>query len=312
MHTYKLGRILSAGQERGVIATATHHIDIGLALADERLSDVQAVLNRWFELEPRLAAIAEDPPHKAILEGDIDLLAPLAPRSIICAGANYKDHLLEMLAARGVDVSNWSRNPEARPWFFLKSIGCVAAPGQDVSISSFDWNIDWEVELAAVIGRTTRRATPSNALDNVAGYTVANDLSARGRLKRSDAADGSPFVFDWVGHKVFDGSCPLGPWMLPASQVPDPQNMRLGLSVNGETMQDSNTSDMIFSLAEQIAEISATLTLQPGDIILTGTPAGVGSGRGQFLKDGDLVEATIYGIGTLKNRVVLAEDQAIA
>ena len=156
--------------------------------------------------------------------------------------------------------------------------------------------MDWEVELAAVIGRTAKNVPEDKALSYVAGYTIANDLSARDRGRRPTFGDTSPFKADWTKHKSFDGSCPLGPWIVPASDIKDPQNLGLKLWVNGVLKQDSNTSDMIFNLAEQIATCPRGMTLHPGDLILTGTPAGVGAGtrrvpqgrrRGEDLDRGD-------------------------
>ena len=133
-----------------------------------------------------------------------------------------------------------------------------------------------------MIGRPAKHVPMEKALSYVAGYTVANDLSARDRGRRPHIADTSPFKADWVAHKSFDGSCPLGPWIVPASDIKDPQNLAIKLWVNGEIKQDSNTGKMIFNLAEQIAHLSSRLTLHPGDLILTGTPAGVGAGRGEY------------------------------
>ena len=139
------------------------------------------------------------------------------------------------------------------------------------------------------------------ALDHVAGYTVGNDLSARDLTKRAQVPDSSPFKFDWLSQKCFDGSCPLGPWIVPAHQLPDPQKLALKLWVNDKLMQDSSTSRMIFDTAEQIAMLSARVTLQPGDLVLTGTPAGVGMPRRVFLKPGDVVKLWIEGIGELSH-----------
>jgi 2-keto-4-pentenoate hydratase/2-oxohepta-3-ene-1,7-dioic acid hydratase in catechol pathway len=172
-----------------------------------------------------------------------------------------------------------------------------------VKISGVSDNVDWEVELAAVIGRTARNVPEDKALSYVAGYTIANDLSARDRGRRSGAGEGSPFASDWTKHKSFDGACPLGPWIVPASQIKDPQNLGLKLWVNGILKQDSNSKDMIFNLAEQIARLSDGMTLHPGELILTGTPAGVGSARGEYLKAGDVVKLWIEDIGELTNRM---------
>ena len=137
------------------------------------------------------------------------------------------------------------------------------------------------------------------ALDCVAGYTIADDLSARDAMRRDKNPNTSPFHFDWVSQKCFDGACPLGPWIVPASEIRDPQALGLKLWVNGELMQDSHTSKMIFDTAEQIAMLSSRVTLQPGDLVLTGTPAGVGMGRARFLAPGDTVKLWIEDIGEM-------------
>ena len=172
-----------------------------------------------------------------------------------------------------------------------------------MKISGVSDRVDWEVELAAVIGRAAKNVSQEKALGYVAGYTIANDLSARDRGHRANISETSPFKADWTKHKTFDGSCPLGPWIVPASDIGDPQNLGLKLWVNDVLKQDSNTKDMIFNLAEQIAQLSSGMTLHPGDLVLTGTPAGVGSARGEFLKAGDVVKLWIEKIGTLTNKM---------
>jgi 2-keto-4-pentenoate hydratase/2-oxohepta-3-ene-1,7-dioic acid hydratase in catechol pathway len=136
-------------------------------------------------------------------------------------------------------------------------------------------------------------------LDHVAGYTIANDLSARDFVVRDGIEANSPFRFDWIAHKGFDGACPLGPWIVPARDIPDPQRLGLKLWVDDEEMQNSNTRHMIFSVAEQIEELSARVTLHPGDLILSGTPSGVGMGRNVFLKSGQRLRLWIENIGEL-------------
>jgi 2-keto-4-pentenoate hydratase/2-oxohepta-3-ene-1,7-dioic acid hydratase in catechol pathway len=155
-----------------------------------------------------------------------------------------------------------------------------------------------------IIGRTAKEVSTDEALDHVAGYTIANDLSARDLSRRAGVSEGSPFRFDWLAHKSFDGACPLGPWITPASAIDDPQSLAIELKVNGQTMQSSHTSKMIFSVAEQIAHLSEKLTLYPGDIILTGTPAGVGSATGRFLAAGDMVSISIEGLGELSHEMI--------
>jgi 2-keto-4-pentenoate hydratase/2-oxohepta-3-ene-1,7-dioic acid hydratase in catechol pathway len=189
-----------------------------------------------------------------------------------------------------------------KPWHFLKAgRSTLAAAGDTVRITGLSKTMDWEIELAAVIGRAAKNVPLDQALDNVAGYTIANDLSARDMGRRPHVPDTAPFKFDWVAHKNFDGSCPLGPWIVPREDIPDPQKLGLKLWVNDVIKQDSNTGQMIFTLAEQIEHLSSRITLQPGDVILTGTPAGVGAARPEFLKAGDVVKLWIENIGTLTN-----------
>src|SRR5690242_21228196 len=135
------------------------------------------------------------------------------------------------------------------------------------------------------------------------GYTIANELSARDLGRRDQLPDATPFKWDWVGQKCFDDACPIGPWIVPASDIKDPQKLGIKLWVNDVIKQDSNTSDMIFNLAEQLSHLSSRITLYPGDIILTGTPAGVGAARKEFLKAGDTTRVWVEGIGTLTNKM---------
>jgi 2-keto-4-pentenoate hydratase/2-oxohepta-3-ene-1,7-dioic acid hydratase in catechol pathway len=231
------------------------------------------------------------------------LLAPvLYPGAIFCAGANYTDHVLEMARAQNAPPPPDPHQVGLAPWHFIKtSRGSVVGPGARVALPAYSQKVDWEVELAAVIGRPAKDVTIERALDCVAGYTIGNDLSARDAMRRPHLPDASPFKVDWLSQKCFDGSCPLGPWITPASEIADPQKLGMKLWVNDELMQDSNTSQMIFTTAEQIAHLSTRVTLQPGDLVLTGTPAGVGMGRGRFLKPGDRVRLWIEGIGELSH-----------
>jgi 2-keto-4-pentenoate hydratase/2-oxohepta-3-ene-1,7-dioic acid hydratase in catechol pathway len=233
------------------------------------------------------------------------LLAPVRfPSAIYCAGSNYADHANEMAARDNRPAPPDPHTLGLKAWHFIKAPRAITDPGTRVKISGYCEQMDWEIELAAVIGRTAKDVTADKALNYVAGYTIANDLSARDRGKRANMPDASPFKWDWTKHKTFDGSCPLGPWIVPASDIGDPQRLGLKLWINGVLKQDSNTSEMIFTLAEQIEQLSAGMTLYPGDIILTGTPAGVGAGRGEFLKAGDVVKLWIEKIGELENRMV--------
>jgi 2-keto-4-pentenoate hydratase/2-oxohepta-3-ene-1,7-dioic acid hydratase in catechol pathway len=231
------------------------------------------------------------------------LLAPvLYPGAIYCAGANYTDHMAEMARAQGQTPGPTMKELGEKPWHFVKtSKSSVVGPDTRVKLPVYSQMVDWEVELAAVIGKVARDVPVERALAHVAGYTIANDLSARDVMRRDKNPATSPFHYDWLSQKCFDGSCPLGPWIVPADEIPDPQNLGLKLWVNDTLMQDSNTSRMIFDTAEQIAMLSSRVTLQPGDLVLTGTPAGVGMPRRVFLKAGDSVKLWIEGIGELRH-----------
>ncbi len=236
----------------------------------------------------------------------VRLLAPvLYPGAIYCAGANYTDHMAEMARAQGQTPGPTMKELGEKPWHFIKtSRSSIVGPGAKVKLPVYSQMIDWEVELAAVIGKVARDVSVERALDYVAGYTIGNDLSARDVMRREKNPSSSPFHYDWLSQKCFDGSCPLGPWIAPADEIPDPQKLGLKLWVNDTLMQDSSTSKMIFDTAEQIAMLSSRVTLQPGDLVLTGTPAGVGTPRRLFLKPGDKVRLWIERIGELSHTMV--------
>jgi len=232
------------------------------------------------------------------------LLAPLPhPPTIFCAGANYADHAAAMARKHGMAEPADPHEQGLKPWHFIKAAGTVADPGATIIAADYSKELDWEVELAAVIGRPCKDVPKEKALNYVAGYVVANDVSARDRGRRPGIEPTSFFKMDWSKHKSFDGSCPIGPWITPASDIADPQKLTLKLWVNGELKQDSNTAKMLFTLAEQIEQLSINMTLHPGDLILTGTPAGTGAESGEFLKSGDVVKVWIEGIGEFSNKI---------
>jgi 2-keto-4-pentenoate hydratase/2-oxohepta-3-ene-1,7-dioic acid hydratase in catechol pathway len=211
------------------------------------------------------------------------------PGKIVCVGLNYLDHIRESGA-----------EPPAEPLIFAKFPSAVIGAGDPIPIDeSLTKRVDWEVELAVVIGRTARRVERAAALDHVFGYTVANDVSARD-LQFGDG--------QWVRGKSLDGFCPLGPEVVTADEIPDPQALALRTTVNGEVMQDSSTAEMVFGVAELIAFCSRSFTLEPGDVMLTGTPWGCGEFMDppRSLHPGDVVEVSIEGIGSLRNPVVAA------
>uniref|UniRef100_A0A7S0ZY25 Fumarylacetoacetase-like C-terminal domain-containing protein n=1 Tax=Noctiluca scintillans TaxID=2966 RepID=A0A7S0ZY25_NOCSC len=212
-----------------------------------------------------------------------------SPPAIYCIGLNYKRHAAEA----GMDIPKF-------PIFFMKPPTAVVAHGDAIRIPAVchPEEVDWEVELAVVIGKAAKNVSAKTALDHVLGYTVANDVSARRWQGKKGGGQ-------WCRAKVFDTFCPLGPRLVPASEIPDPNQLALSCTVNGEVMQQSNTSDMIFSVAHIIEFLSEGTTLLPGTVILTGTPEGVGFARKPplFLKPGDSVTVSIEGIGELTNPV---------
>ena len=232
------------------------------------------------------------------------LLAPVPfPPTIFCAGANYADHAAAMARRQGHQEPADPHELGLKPWHFIKAGRTITAPGATVKASHYAKDLDWEIELAAVIGRPAKDVPLNKALSYVAGYTVANDFSARDRGRRPGIEETSFFKMDWTKHKSFDGSCPIGPWITPASDIADPQKLALKLWVNDALKQDSNSSKMLFTLAEQIAQLSINMTLHPGDLILTGTPSGTGAESGEFLKAGDVVKVWIEGIGEFSNKI---------
>jgi 2-keto-4-pentenoate hydratase/2-oxohepta-3-ene-1,7-dioic acid hydratase in catechol pathway len=233
------------------------------------------------------------------------LLAPIPlPRTIYCAGANYTDHIEEMMKKSGQPMPPDPHTLGLKSWHFIKVSSCVTGPNVPVKLPAHSKTVDWEIELAVVIGKTCKDATMQNALSFVAGYTIGNDLSARDNGPRPNLPPTSPFKYDWVAHKCFDQSNPLGPWIAPADFIKDPQNLSMKLSINGVLKQNSNSKFMIYNIAEQIVHLSGRLTLHPGDIIMTGTPAGVGMPNNEFLKPGDVVTVSIEGIGEMINSYV--------
>jgi 2-keto-4-pentenoate hydratase/2-oxohepta-3-ene-1,7-dioic acid hydratase in catechol pathway len=307
MGGYKLATYKSADGPRAGIVVDETVFDAAKLTGKPAYASVLGILEDWRTaqgLVKKAAAGAGQTRVMGLPLARAKLLAPVRwPSAIYCAGANYADHAAEMARRMNRPLEPDPHTQGLKAWHFIKAARTLADPGAAVKISDLSDQVDWEVELAAVVGRTAKNVPEEKALGCVAGYTAANDLSARDRGRRPNISDTSPFKADWTKHKTFDGSCPLGPWIVPASEVGDPQTLGLKLWVNDVLKQDSNTSDMIFSLAEQIAQLSSGMTLHPGDLILTGTPAGVGSARGEFLKAGDVVRIWIEKIGTLTNKL---------
>jgi 2-keto-4-pentenoate hydratase/2-oxohepta-3-ene-1,7-dioic acid hydratase in catechol pathway len=275
---------------------------------DQRVIDFQAaVAGRWLDAPATLLALIQQGPDawnraRELAAGAtpayaIDQVRWHAPiprplKNIFCVGRNYAAHVREGAAAFGKDA----KLPEV-PVFFTKAPTTVSGPFDEIPRHrGVTGQMDWEVELGVIVGRAGRNIARADALDHVFGYTVVNDITARDLQQQHT---------QWFKGKSLDGSCPMGPVVVTADEFGDPQDTRVSLRVNGVTKQDATTADMIFPVDTIIEWLSKGLTLEPGDIIATGTPEGVGMGRApqEWLQDGDVVETEIERIGMMKNRV---------
>ncbi|MGF1340240.1 fumarylacetoacetate hydrolase family protein [Streptomyces flavovirens] len=225
------------------------------------------------------------PLDAVVLEAPVD-----DPQKYLGIGMNYREHAEEARQA-GVPV------PTSQMWF-NKQVSCIVGPHDAIHEPTVSDELDYEVELGVVIGRRCRHVAAEDARSVIAGYLVANDVSVRDWLaKRSPT---------FTLGKSFDTHGPIGPWLTTDDEIADPHALRMRLSVNGEVRQDSSTNDMIYDIYEQIAYLSQVMTLMPGDILATGTPAGIGAPIGRFLRTGDVVRAEIEGLGVIENHVVAA------
>ncbi|WP_108021697.1 fumarylacetoacetate hydrolase family protein [Melghirimyces profundicolus] len=226
------------------------------------------------------------PPGTVHSREAVRLAAPVpAPGKILCVGLNYRDHIREM-----------GREEPEFPVIFAKFANTVIGPGDEIPLPPVTEKLDYEAEFAFVIGRRTKNVSRDEALDYVAGYTIVNDVSARDLQKRT---------IQWLQGKTLDGSAPMGPCLVTRDEIPDPGNLEIALWVNGEERQRSNTRQLVFDVARLVEFLSELMTLEPGDVICTGTPGGVGFARKPpvFLNDGDRVRIEVESIGVLENRV---------
>lgn len=242
---------------------------------------------------------ADGLPRATYPEGEVRILAPLvSPPKVLCVAANYQEHITEG-GGQPVDKTRLA------PKMFLKPATAIAHPGDAFVIPEISSAADYEAELCAVIGRRARGVTPGDALSYVYGYTTSNDISLRSLAMGYDRdIAGNVGFFDWLEGKWADGSAPIGPYLVTADEVGDPQRLPIRLSVNGEVRQESTTAEMIFTVAELVAFCSRLCTLVPGDVILTGTPSGVGAASGRFLTGGDVMVAEVGPCGRLVTQVL--------
>ena len=294
----------TGGRERLGVVRDQRMVDVALAADRLERGDLAGAASGMLALiaggDGALAALAEvvaAAPEDALLPLEtVELRAPIPrPRkNILCVGRNYAEHAAESLRAIGQEV----KLPEF-PNIFTKAVTAVTGPTSEIVIDPVvSERIDWEVELAVIIGTGGRGIAREDALRHIWGYTILNDVSARDIQNRAGV--------QWFLGKSLDGSCPMGPWIVTADELRDPTNLRLRLLVNGIVKQEDTTAHMIFDIPTLLADISRGMTLEPGDILATGTPSGVGFARTppEFLRPGDLMESEIEGIGTMRNRVV--------
>ncbi len=266
-----------------------HIIDLG-HIAPDMLTLIEKGVSGLAQVRTAVAAAPTGIPlHETTLLAPI----PTPRRNIMCLGLNYAEHVKESYGARGQQA----KLPDV-PIIFTKATTAVSGPTAPIPYDqTITTELDWEVELAVIIGQAGKNIGPHEAMNFIFGYTVLNDISARDLQMRGK---------QYFKGKSLDGTCPMGPWIVTADELPQPHNLRLTCRVNGVTKQDSRTEFMIFNIPLTIAYLSGGMSLLPGDIIATGTPDGVGFARTppEFLQPGDVLESEIEGIGTLRNPVI--------
>lgn len=312
---YKLGTF-AQGNRTFVGLVLNDSVAVDLSKADSSLpSDMKTLLERYDSVRSKLASIASSaaatrPPHAYDIKS-LKTLPPVMPQNILNAAVNYVEHAKEMQGRGPNDMvppadapkpipGIWERQPgdtRHNPYVFAKPVGAVIGNGDAIRIPPGRDRVDWECELAIVVGRTATAVPASRARDYIAGFTLQNDVSDRGG--RADNRHGS----DWFIGKGHDTFAPLGPYIVPKEFVTDPQKLGITFTLSGKVMQDSSTERMTHSVYEMLSYVSHILTLKPGDIISTGSPAGVGAARNVFMKPGDTSVCTIEQIGTLTNPV---------
>jgi 2-keto-4-pentenoate hydratase/2-oxohepta-3-ene-1,7-dioic acid hydratase in catechol pathway len=308
--TYSLATIRHGGRPTAVLEIEGTHYDIA-KVAPELLEPAPTrglinVFERWAERAPQLEQLVADlkkrpRPSAQLRQPQPDaFLTPLQyPAKVVLMGANYYDHMHGDAGFR--DFQKADKIPTL---FFKPPTTTLVGAGKSVRYPIQSQKFDWEIELAAIIGKRARRVSEGEAMRYIAGFAIGVDLSARDWQFHQQHL----VKFDLFGGKGFDDSCPVGPKIVPSRFV-DHANLQLRLRVNGDLKQNANTRDMIWSLPEQIAAITEHVTLEPGDILLTGTPAGVGLATGTFLKVGDVVDAEIEGLGRLTFEIVPDADR---
>ena len=286
---------------------------------------VRGLVDDWDAALPRLQAVADRPPAESVPLDGLRAAAPVQPiGQVFQAGANYRTHVLDLLEAaeRRGDSSDGlhagardaaraqldERTRTGRPFVFSGSSHAMTGPTDEVQLPAGSQQHDWELELALVIGRRARHVPRERALDAVAGYLICNDVTTRDALVSPGS---SSLGLDWLSAKNAPTFLPTGPYLVPAVHAGDPMDLRITLRVNGRTMQDETTADMLFDVASILEHLARVTELRPGDLVLTGSPAGNGASHGIFLKPGDVMEGAITGLGAQRNVCVPEPVEAV-
>ena len=318
--SFALGVANLADGPHAVVLSAGKLLDLDSVADSLKLTtpiSTRAVLDDWDRVLPVLRAVAESGEGEWTALSDATMAAPIEPRQILQAGANYRKHVID-LAVKHADIANGRTEDQVRaetaelmdkraaqgdPYFFIGLPSAVTGPYDTVTLPAGTHKNDWELELAAVVGRRAYQLSPEEALDAIAGYTIANDLTTRELVFRRDMPE---IGTDWLRAKNAPGFLPIGPWIVPKEDAGEVSAMRLTLELEGTAMQDESTEDMLFGVAELVSAVSQTVQLLPGDLILTGSPAGNGMHWGRLLRDGDVMTSTITGLGYQQTAVVNA------
>lgn len=293
--TYSRNQIISCG-----ILTKDGLIDIpSIWQGPNPPRGVKEVLQRNSDCLIRLAELVKSTDIVTPME-QVKLLAPIPrPSKIIALAGNYSEHIKEVGRVLGLSDSP-RQTTVPRP--FIMPATVVIGPGEEIPWPAYSEQIDYEIELAVVIGKKAKYIKPESALEYVAGYTIVNDVSARSvTFKKNRKTRPWDEFYDWLNGKWADGFLPMGPYLLTQDEISAVQNLNMQLTVNSEIRQKANTSQMIYSVADIVSFLSHIMTVEPGDIIATGTPSGVAMATGRFLQPGDTIECTIEKLGTLTN-----------
>jgi len=310
--------------ERVLPLAAAHESAVRCGARWSSGASVLDLLQDWAANLAVLSALAEQLPAQlpaAVSMSSLRVHPPVdLPRQVLCTGANYRKHVVDLTLDMGVGpeslegdaLRKWAedmmdqRAAHGEPYVFPKLPSAITGAFDPVELPATTQKPDWELELAVIIGKAARNVRREEALDYVAGYSIVNDVSARDLIARTDY---KMLGTDWLRSKSPPTFMPFGPTFVPACFVGEPQNLRLTLKLNGQTMQDESTADMLFDVARQIEYISSHVQLWPGDLVATGSPAGNGTHYNRFLRDGDVMDAEIEGLGRQRN-VCVRQGQA--